>query len=200
MTHTSESPEMGTATALENAVVATEKVVAGVSPDQLGAPTPCSDWDVRALLNHLVATLREFDARFHERELSDDLGAPGGLPAKDLLGDDPLTAYRDAAEALLDSVRPAGALERKYPTPVGELPGSLLAEAAVLDVVVHGWDLARATGQDTGIDPPLAEHALAFAQGFVSDQMRPRVFGSNNPVPDDAPVGDRLVAFVGRNP
>jgi len=65
---------------------------------------------------------------------------------------------------------------------------------------VHGWDLAKATGQETSIDPPLAEYALAFAQGFVSDQMRPRVYGSSNPVPDDAPAGDRLVAFVGRNP
>jgi uncharacterized protein (TIGR03086 family) len=190
---------MDTVTAFEHASTATEKRVAGVSPAQLQAPTPCVEWDVGALLRHLVATLRAVEARF-TGGAADGLGPPGGLPSEDVLGDDYLSAYRDAAQSLLTVIRPPGALDRKYHTPVGELPGSLLAEAAVLDLVVHGWDIAKATGQDTRIDSALAEHALAFAQGFVKDQMRPRVYGHRTNMPDDAPAGDRLLAFVGRVP
>jgi uncharacterized protein (TIGR03086 family) len=189
---------MNTVTAFEDASARMEKLVAGVSPDAFSAPTPCPDWDVRALLNHLVGTLREFEARFSGQEPGDraDLLADKG----DLLGDDHVEAYREAAQAVFALIRPEGALDRKYPTPVGDLPGSLLAETAVLDLAVHGWDLAKATGQDTHIDEPLADHALVFAEGFITDQMRASVYGPVVPIVDNAPAGDRLVAFLGRQP
>ena len=86
-------------------------------------------------------------------------------------------------------------------TPLGEMPGPLLAGFTILDIAVHGWDLARATGQPADLDGRLAAHVLAFAEHtLASPDMRGPRIGPARPVADDAPVTQRLAAFLGRQP
>jgi uncharacterized protein (TIGR03086 family) len=85
-------------------------------------------------------------------------------------------------------------------TPLGEMPGPALAGFTTLDILVHGWDLARATGQPSDLDGRLAAHVLGFAeQAITTDTRAPRI-GPAVTVAPDAPVTHRLVAFLGRNP
>jgi uncharacterized protein (TIGR03086 family) len=185
--------------ALERAVASTAEIVKGVRANDLSAPTPCSEWDVRALLNHIVGTLWLTDGLFADRPPRHGMG-PGQLPDGDVLGGDPAAAYAEAAAAALVTATQDGALTRPHRTPVGEMPGPMLAGFTALDVFVHGWDLAKATNQRTDLDPELADHVLQFAAQAVPPDARPPVIGQPVDVSEDAPVVDRLVAYLGRHP
>jgi uncharacterized protein (TIGR03086 family) len=185
-------------TTMTEACAATERVVAGVRPDQYALPTPCTQWDVHALLNHLLGTLSLGQALLADAPPEGTID-PGGLPETDLVGDDPVKTYRLGVEALL---RAAGgdALARVHQTPLGEMPGAVLGGFTTLDILVHGWDLARATGQDHTLDDELAEVVLGFAHQTLTDEARTPRIGPAVAVPADAPAGDRLVGFLGRRP
>jgi uncharacterized protein (TIGR03086 family) len=177
------------------ALEATGHTVAGVRPDQLAASTPCAAWDVRTLLNHVIGGNLTF-ARIAAGGTAD---AAGDMP--DLTRPDPGTNYLDSAEAVLAAWAEPGALDRRCHMPFGDLPAPAAMALHFLDCVVHGWDLARATGQPTALDPELAGAALSLAQGMVTPELRQAgVFGPEVPCPGDAPVHERLVAFLGREP
>ena len=190
---------MDTYEALERAVSSTAGIVKGVSAGHLAASTPCSEWDVQALLNHIVGTLWLTDGLFADRPPRHGMG-PGQLPDTDLLDGDPGAAYAEAAAAALASVAAGDALARPHHTPLGEMPGPALAGFTTLDVFVHGWDVARATSQDPLLDAELASHVLAFAQQALPPENRPPVIGPPIAITADAPVLDRLVAYLGRHP
>jgi hypothetical protein len=87
--------------------------------------------------------------------------------------------------------------------PGGEAPLRMRADQQVTELAVHDWDLARATGQQlAGLDPALAEHALAWSRGMLRPEFRgpDKAFGVEVPVPDDAPAYDRLAGWFGRDP
>jgi uncharacterized protein (TIGR03086 family) len=127
--------------------------------------------------------------------------APGGLPAADLAGEDPAAAYAEASAAALAAASAGDALTRMHVTPLGEMPGPGLAGFTTLDILVHGWDLARATGQPADLDGRLAAHVLGFAeQALATPESRAARIGPSVPVAADASVTDRLVAFLGRQP
>jgi uncharacterized protein (TIGR03086 family) len=186
--------------ALDRAVTATAGVVKSVGPGQLTAPTPCTEWTVRALLNHLIGTLWLAGALLSDAPPRHPM-APGGLPAADLVGDDPAAAYAEAAAAALAAARAGDALTRDHPTPLGDMPGPLLAGFAALDIAVHGWDLATATAGYLHLGDDLATHLHAFAEQTLADQAS-RAARIGPPVPADprAPATDRLVAYLGRHP
>ena len=191
---------METFTAFEYAVASTAEIIKGTAPDQAGLPTPCAEWDVRALLSHVIGTLWLTEALFTGQAPRYPM-APGGLPATDPGGDDPVAAYAEASAAALAAAGAGDALSRMHVTPLGEMPGPLLAGFTILDIAVHGWDLARATGQPADLDGRLAAHVLAFAQQtLASPEMRGPRIGPARPVADDAPVTQRLAAFLGRQP
>jgi uncharacterized protein (TIGR03086 family) len=172
--------------------------VQAVRADQLAGPTPCRDWDVTALLTHLIGGHEMFAAA---------LGQPA--PPVDA-ADDPsvtvlATRYRTAAAASLDAFAAPGALQRVVGLPIGEVPGEVALGMALTDAVVHGWDLAVATGQDATIDDRVAGPLLAGAQAAITDDLRQpagarAVFAQPVPVDPDSPAGERLVAFLGRSP
>jgi uncharacterized protein (TIGR03086 family) len=184
---------------MRGACASTERFVDRVTADDYGRATPCAEWDVRDLLNHLVSTLALGQA------LADTPPAaglaPGQLPAVDMVGDDPAKAYRLGVESLLQAAG-GDALDRVHPTPLGDMPGVVLGGFTTLDILVHGWDLATATGQPATLDPGLAESVLAFAREAFAGAGMPRGprIGPEVPVPEAAPVTDRLVAFLGRTP
>ncbi len=183
---------------MRDACLSTERFVERVTPEHYQLPTPCAEWDVRALINHLLGAVLLGQALFSDTTPQVNVG-PGGLPDRDLPGQDPVKAYRVATEGLL-SAASGDALERPHQTPLGEMPGAALAGFITMDLVVHGWDLAKATGQAPVLEPELAEKVFAFAKGFFTDDNRAPRIGPEVPVPAEADPTARLVAFLGRTP
>ena len=187
-------------TAFEGAVTSTAEIVKATQAGQMDAPTPCAEWDVRALLNHVIGTLWLAEGLFSDQPPRYPM-APGGLPAADLAGDNPAAAYAKAAAAALAAAGAGDPLTRVHPTPLGDMPGPGLAGFTTLDVLVHGWDLAMATGQPADLDGRLAAHVLGFAtQAIATPESRAGRIGPALTAPADAPVTSQLVAFLGRQP
>jgi uncharacterized protein (TIGR03086 family) len=187
-------------TAFDRAVASTADVVKATPAVQMSAPTPCTEWDVRALLNHVIGTLWLSEALFSDQTPRYPM-APGSVPAADLIGGDPVAAYAEAAAAALAAAGAGDTLTRMHVTPLGEMPGPGLAGFTTLDILVHGWDLATASGQPADLDGRLAAHALEFAgQALATPESRASRIGPAMPVAADAPVTQRLVAYLGRQP
>lgn len=185
--------------AFDRAITSTAAIVKTVRPDQVGAPTPCTEWDVRDLLNHVIGTLWLSEALFTDRAPRYPM-APGGLPGTDLAGEDPAAAYTDASAAALTAASAGDTLTRVHTTPLGDMPGPALAGFTTLDMAVHGWDLAKATGQAAELDDTVAAHVLAFAEQAITPDLRAPRLGPAVPVPAGSPLTSRLVAFLGRRP
>ena len=174
-----------------DAVQRNQKRVEHLRSDQLDDPTPCTEWTVQALLDHIIGGYRMFATALGDTvpELATDMAAD----------------HRAAGDAAVRAFGAAGALHRSLVLPVGEVPGDVALGLALTDAVIHGWDLAKATGQDTTIDESLATTLLAgLEQSVTADMRQPDggmpVFAPPVPVDAGRPAGDRLVAFLGRQP
>jgi uncharacterized protein (TIGR03086 family) len=177
---------------LAAALTTTGALVAGIPATRWNDPTPCPGWDVRTLTNHLVGGLRIFTAQLTGTE-------PGGEHEDDWLGDNPAAAYADAAAAVLTAWRAPGAMDRTLDISLGPVPAPLGAVIELTEVVVHGLDLAVATGQRDRVDEAQAAwlHRLMLGMGFDAFRV-PGVFGPAVDVADTAPAHVRLLAFLGR--
>ncbi|HAW09747.1 MAG TPA: TIGR03086 family protein [Chloroflexi bacterium] len=174
-----------TAALLDAALDQMALVIAGTRPDQLALATPCTDWDVRALLRHMVGGPHLFAAMAQGQKVDPT------APQPDRLGD------RDPAAALGDA---RGALEtalRQHPERAARLRPIVAVESAI-----HSWDLAQATGQVVRLDPVIAERALALVRERLTPAARAgnTAFGPEVPVGAGAPAYDRLAGFLGREP
>ncbi len=185
---------------LAAAFAGTRKIMENVRPDQLDGPTPCASWDARRLINHIVGGSHWF-------AMCTNAGAAPEVDDTedtDFTNGDMLAAYDDGIEASLAAFGAPGALEKPVKLPFGEFPGAAFMTLATMDHFIHGWDLAKATGQSAGFDSAMAEQLLAQAQMMVPDQFRgsdgQAPFGPKVDVADSAPAVDRLVGFLGRNP
>jgi uncharacterized protein (TIGR03086 family) len=171
--------------------------VAGVSPTQLGDPTPCTEFDVRALLGHLVAVFRRITS------VASGTPAIGHAP---LVTDVPDDGWGAAAHAALDDAEAAwsdpAVLRREMRLPFGTLPGAAALASYTGEISTHTWDLAVATGQGPAWDERVLAGALSAIHSKLPTAERPPgvPFGDAVPVPDDAPVIDQLVAWQGRDP
>jgi uncharacterized protein (TIGR03086 family) len=186
------------ANTLQRACAATEPIVERLSPADYGKTTPCAEWDVHQLLNHLLGTLDLGRALLSDTPPETDAG-PGEVPSADLAGDDPAKAYRVGMESLLAAAG-GDAFGRMHSTPLGDMPGVMLGGFTTLDIFVHGWDLARATGQPTALGDDLAEEILGFARQAITDDTRAPRIGPEIPASDRASATDRLMAYLGRTP
>jgi len=168
------------------------EVLSNVRPEQMSLPTPDDEWDVRTLINHVVLG----NTRAAENVKTGSSPRPSG----DIIGDrDPVEAYTVSANAMMDSFDEPGALGRMVTMPFGEMPAAGLAGFRFVDLIVHGWDLAKATGQDTNFAPDLSEAALAMSRQRMASMDRGNMpFKDEVPVPDNAPAADRLAGFLGR--
>jgi uncharacterized protein (TIGR03086 family) len=173
------------------------RVVAGVRDDQLTDPTPCAGTSVAAMLDHLVGLTLAFR---HAAEKSPLAGGPSAN-ADNLPAD-----WRERIPAQLDGLvaawQQASAWEGVTEVAGVRMPGTAMGVVALNEVLVHGWDLAVATGQPYEVDPAAAERCLAFALEFAAGapEARNAMYGPVVPVPDDAPVVDRLLGETGRDP
>jgi uncharacterized protein (TIGR03086 family) len=185
-------------TTMATACASTQRVVDQVRDDDLDRPTPCAEWTVRQLMNHLVGTLQLGAALLGDTEPALAMG-PGALPDHDLLRGDPGGAYRAGAALLLAAAQPE-TFTSMHATPMGEMPGQMLGGFTTLDIAVHGWDLATAIGRPAELDDALADDLLAFAQQTLSGDGRGPQIGPEVPVDASASVTDRLVGYLGRTP
>lgn len=176
-------------TLISRAMPISERVVSAIKSEQMSDATPCPDWDVRALVEHFTMTLGA--------SASAVSGAPSTAAA-----DDVKVANREAAQAAAAAMRQPGALEKTYRMPWGETPGQILASLLFMETMIHTWDLAKATGQDTNLDPELCAAALAMGREMLTAALRnpEQGFGPEVTVAADAPVCDRFAAFFGRQP
>jgi uncharacterized protein (TIGR03086 family) len=183
---------------MARAAAAAVEVARDVAPAQLDEPTPCPEWDVRALVNHLM-----FWSAFRSELAARKQTAPA---------DDPITEQTDLtrgdwAETLASQLDKAvaawaepGATEGDTGLAGGSMPARMIGMMMVGELVVHGWDLARATGQELATDPAVLEtaHEMTAAMGPQGREMG--AFGAEVAVPESAPLLDRVLGLSGRDP
>lgn len=183
----------------QRAVDSSRPVLATVTVSQFDEPTPCASWRVRDLINHMVDAAT-FAATV--METGSFTGAPDG--GTDHAAGDFLAAYDRATARAAAGFAAPGALDTTVTLPFADLPASVFLQIASGDAFVHGWDLAKATGQSTDLDPELAAELLAGVTALLPDEFRgpdgQAPFGPKVAVPVDAPVVDQLVGFLGRTP
>jgi uncharacterized protein (TIGR03086 family) len=175
-----------------------EKRLRGVGDDQWGLPTPCEGWSVRELVNHVVAADRMYVP------VLDGCSAAEALEViqRDWLGDDPVAAFTEAADAQAAAFAQPGVFERTGHHPAGDLSGFELFGFRVADYTLHAWDLARATGGDEHLDDELVALVWAGMQPMAAYIGNTGFFGSgpSGAVGDDAPLQVRLLDMSGRRP
>ena len=119
----------------------------------------------------------------------------------DLLGDDPASAYSRSATSVDTAWRDPALLDRTFELPIGVLPGRAALTLHLVETIIHGWDLAKATGQQQAFDPDVVQAATQFVQPNAPGERPPSAaFAAPVPVEDDLPEIDRLAAFLGRTP
>ncbi|MDT5411144.1 MAG: hypothetical protein QOG14_3364 [Mycobacterium sp.] len=179
---------------LEDVLGDTETVIRGTRPDQYGLPTPCPEYDVGTLVNHLVGWLRVFAA-----------GAAGETPDEDpyayKTGEHPADVFHDAAQRAVEAFR-NGAADKSINLGHGDSPGSMIFGMMLMEYIGHGWDLATATGQPASY----SDKAVAAAQAAGASTLKPEYRGAGQTFGDAVSVGasatplERLIGFLGRDP
>src|SRR5262245_36373195 len=176
------------------ALDATRALVASIGADQWGDPTPDDEWDVRFLVNHIVT------GNFWAAELGTGatIESVGDRLDGDVLGDDPAATY-DASSAVAAAVfREPGAMERPCAVSYGPVPGEVYCGHRFIDVLVHGWDVAMATGQDPRLPDDLVEACLAVVEPQAEMLAGSGAFATDVAAGPDAAPQTRLLALLGR--
>ncbi len=167
-----------------------------IRPDQWTAATPCTDWDVRALVNHVV-----YEQRWSVPLLAGaTIAEVGDRFEGDVLGNDPVANSDEAAEAARAAAVETGAMERTVHLSFGDTPATEYVNQLFADHLIHGWDLATAIGADQTIDP---ESLQACREWFADREDAYRSSGAIGPrvdLPDGATEQDRLLSAFGRAP
>lgn len=174
----------------EAAVPRMRQYLAAVKPSQLNDPTPCSEWNVKALVDHIVQGTEMMGSII------------GGTASPAAPAGSGIVASFDAAVAKLRQAAGApGALQKSYTTPWGaQMTGAELMGGAFLDAVVHGWDLAKASGQATQMDPKLAEACYAMFAPAAPQLRQQGVVGPEVKIAARASIQDKLLGTMGRKP
>ncbi len=170
--------------------------VHAVADDQWVCRTPCTDWQVRALVNHLVVEQLWVPAMLDGATVAE----VGDRYEGDQLGEDPVAAWDVAAKTAADAFAVDGALDRTVHLSYGDRPAREYCLEMTFDLIVHAWDLARAIGADEQLDPELVELAYAQVEPQVDTLAASGLFAEPVPVPDDADQQTRLIAITGRDP
>jgi uncharacterized protein (TIGR03086 family) len=186
-------PDFGPAVAL------VAEVAARVRDDQLDAPTPCEKYRVRNLLGHLVGLTAAFRAAAR-KDLGPLTDTDPGSSVPDVAGD-----WRGALSVqlreLAEAWREPAAWEGMTQAGGVTFPAADAGRVALNEVLIHGWDLARATGQDYPADPAALRSSFAMLAPVADADAETRgPFGPAVPVPDEAPLLDRVIALAGRDP
>jgi len=176
------------------ALVSARRSVAGVRADQWDAASVCDGWTVRDLVNHLVS------GNWWAAELvaGATIESVGTRLDGDVLGDDALAAYDESAVAAEAAFRAPGAMDAPCAVSYGPVPGSVYAGHRFMDVLIHGWDVAQSTGQDTTLDPELVEACFEVVEPQLDMLAGSGMFGTTHAVDAGAGRQSQLLAVLGR--
>ena len=179
------------AQAIENV----ENVVRQVRAEALGRPTPCSDWDVRALVNHMVGVLNALTKPAHGEPFTFNPQQVEDVPGNDLA-----RAFSGRAADFVAAWSEPGVGERLVETPFGEQPASLYLGLATAEMLLHGWDLATAIGVPYAMNEEASARVLANMQQLLKPEMRGngKAFAQEVPTDPATSVTEQLLAFSGR--
>lgn len=174
------------------------RMAEGVHEEDLDLPTPCSEWTVDDLLRHLLELTGAFTAAARKEPFPGD--GSGRLPQLPASWQGRLT---DQLDALVVAWRRPDAWVGEAEAGGVTMPAALMGAVAIDELVLHGWDLARATGQSFESDPASVKASLEFAAEMSipgEEAAREGLYGPVVPVPADAPDLDRLLGYAGRDP
>ncbi|MEV4822500.1 TIGR03086 family metal-binding protein [Micromonospora sp. NPDC049274] len=167
-----------------------------IGPGQWAEETPCPDWDVRTLVNHVVGEDRWSVPLLAGRTIEE----VGDRLDGDVLGADPVTTAREAAAQAEIAVTHPGTIDRTVHLSAGATPAAEYVQQLLAEHLVHGWDLAVAIGADPRLDPDAVHVCAQWFAGRVDDYRRDKLVGDGTQVPADADEQDRLLAAFGRDP
>ena len=166
-----------------------------VQADDWSRPTPCSEWTVRDLANHVVGGCRRYTMLLHGAQPNET----NALRALDHLGDDPVGAFAALADEMSEAFREPSALDRTVHHPAGDRSGRALLDMRIMDFTLHAWDLARAIGSDERLDPDLVARLGDVLPAMVAELSEWGYFrAAFGPPPDDASPETRLLHLTGR--
>jgi uncharacterized protein (TIGR03086 family) len=188
---TSDGPALMAAAAAEAA-----RVVAGAASTPLDSPTPCTDWDLRTLLNHTILwTAYSAERRAHGESVAED------LMSKDFTAE---PGYAAAYQAQLDKAVQAWSSPEAWNRGLNVMGNAMKAQDVgamlIMETVLHGWDVAQATGQEYHADAKLAEALLSTVEAQADMFRQYDGFAAIVPVPAGAPAFDRALSLAGRDP
>ena len=177
------------------AMAATQRIIDAVPVDRWHASTPCTEWDARQVANHIIGENLWAAELFQGKTIEQVGTALDG----DLTGDDPATAYRRSVQVARDAVEAPGAMVSICHLSFGDYSGADYAAQLFMDALIHGWDIASGTGQNTRLDPELVAACQPIAQELTRQFRQAGVFGEDLPVDAAADPQTRLLALLGRS-
>lgn len=176
---------------LERALTAVDPVMVAVTAEDLAKESPCDGWTVGDVAAHLLNGLNERAAAAE--------GTAGGSADVASPPTDVPAAWQATRERFLTALRQPGALDREARGPGGRnVPLRMLVRVLPIEVMLHGWDIARGSGKPTDLHPKLAAQLLEAGKPLIEQFGRGAAFGPEQPAPADASAADRLAAFYGR--
>jgi uncharacterized protein (TIGR03086 family) len=177
---------------LDQIIPMLDAIVDRITPEQLGRPTPCANFAVVDVLEHMIDGATVFAPAFRGTT-----AAAAGIPAED---GTPQQRFHPAMADLLGAVHAPGAQDRTIAAPFREMPGSVFASYVAFDGLVHGWDLAFATGLPYTPSEALVSEVASFARQLLTPEMRDGdTFADETEAPPGSSELERLVAFSGRH-
>lgn len=179
----------------EGAVNFMRDIIAGVKADQLTSSTPCVEWNVQALIIHNIKVSQAFHGM---------MTGSGGVDAFDVKGPIPsegaVAAFEGTTGALLEAIKAPGALEKVVEAPFGKMPGGQFIMIPFADLLIHKWDLAQATGQDSSLDSSMSDVCYALFSPMVQGMRAGGNFGAEVLVSASASIQEKLLGMTGRTP
>lgn len=182
---------------LAKCFASTRDVLANMTPEQLeGAETPCASWNVQELVAHIVNGTTWFAT------IAETGTPPGGDVFPPFTADNVVEVFDAGSDRAVRAFAAEGAMERIMHLPFGDLPGAAFVFVACGDTFTHGWDLAKATGQSTDLDPETASQLLEIVSPMLPDTLRGKdgeaPFGPRQEAGAGATAADKVAAFMGR--
>jgi uncharacterized protein (TIGR03086 family) len=176
-------------------IPALNAIVDRIEPADLEGPTPCANFTVQGVLDHMIGLSATFVPAFRG---ADDAAAAASM-SDTADGEVPAAAFHRGMAGLLDAVNSPGAMERIVSAPFGDVPGSVFARFVAFDGLIHGYDLASSTAQAYDLPHDLVASVDSFARDALSPDMRDGdTFALETTPPAGANLLEKLVAFSGR--
>jgi len=170
------------------------KAVAQVSLDDLDEPTPCSDWDLRALLNHMVSGnfwVRPLVAGRTITDVGDEFDG-------DLVGSEPISVYENSASDAADAFFAMGAMKAPCAVSYGPISGEEYCAHRTVDIVLHGWDVSQVVGAEYIVPADMIDAVRQIIEPSMESLRVTGIFGNEIGVPEDADEQTKLLAWFGR--